>query len=65
MKTLLADDVELEALTLRAPEQRDEWIARRIAELTERGITADVSPEARAVLERHHNRFTWSGDLRG
>ncbi len=64
MKTLLADDVELEALTLRTPEQRDGWISRRIAELTERGITADVSPEA-AVLERHHNRYTWTGDLRG
>lgn len=65
MKTLLAGDVELEALTLRTPEQRDGWISRRIAELTERGITADVSLEARAVLERHHNRYTWTGDLRG
>lgn len=66
MSTFAAvQDVELEALTVMRGERREAWIAKRIADLVASGETLDVSPEARAVLERNHNRYTWTGDLRG
>lgn len=64
-RRIAVDDMDLEALTSMSGISRDAWIERRVADLRARGVTLDVSPEARLVLERNHNRFTWSGDLRG
>ena len=62
---LLITDADLERLTELPRSARDARIAERAAELVARGVTITVSPEARAVLARNDNRYTWSGDVRG
>lgn len=63
-RRVAVDDMELDALTSMSPAKRDAWIAQRV-DRAARGVTLDVSPEARSVLERNDTRYTWTGDLRG
>lgn len=58
-------DADLDRLTELPSSARDAWAARHVERLTTRGVKIDVPAEALVALERHDNRYTWSGDVRG
>lgn len=61
----IISDEALDALAGSLVVVRDAWCMRRHEELAAKGALPTIPAEALAALQRNHDRYTNSGDLRG
>lgn len=65
MTPYAVSDVELEHLASMPVIARDAWCLRRNEELEAAGALPTIPAAALAALQRNHDRYTWTGDVRG
>lgn len=62
---ILITDEDLDRLAAMSSANAEAWRTKHCARLHARGVAVRVPDDARVVLARNDNRYTWTGDVRG